>query len=175
MELRNYTEADARYLLDWLKEERTVELWKSDRFIWPVTAEQLEKYYTEFSGNHHGRIVTMVDEHGIPVGHFSFREIDHEKRCAYMGFIVIDPAAKGKGYGKQMVSLALLYAFDTLQVDTVTLGVYDCNIAARRCYEAVGFREIDRNHKVTDFHGERWEYFYMAVERHKKLTPHASV
>lgn len=165
MELRKYKEEDAQCLLDWLKDEQTVTLWKADRFVWPVTEEQLKKYDTDFSGENHGRIVTMVDEHGIPAGHFSFRDIDPEKRCAYMGFIVIDPAAKGKGYGKLMVSLGLQYAFDVLQVDTVTLGVYDCNIAARRCYEAVGFREIDRLHRVTDFHGERWEYFYMAVEK----------
>lgn len=165
MELRKYKEEDVQCLLDWLKDERTVALWKADRFVWPVTGEQLRKYYTEFSEDAHGMIVTMVDEDGSPAGHFSFREIDNEKRCAYMGFIVIDPAAKGKGYGKQMVSLGLQYAFDVLQVDTVTLGVYDCNMAARRCYEAVGFKETERVHKVIDFHGERWEYFYMEVKK----------
>lgn len=56
-----------------------------------------------------------------------------------MGFIIVDPGCRGKGYGREMVRLALQYARLCLGLDFVTLGVYDCNEPARRLYEAEGF------------------------------------
>ena len=56
----------------------------------------------------------------------------------------MDPEIKGKGYGRQMLSQALCYAFQILGMQTVTLGVYSDNAAARRCYESLGFKETGR-------------------------------
>lgn len=165
MRLRPYKREDGSCLLRWLADERTVALWKADRFLWPLTKEQLLRYEADFSADGHACIFTALDGEGRPCGHFSFRDIDFENNTAHMGFIVVDSAAQGKGLGRQMVALALKYAFEILGVSRVTLGVYDCNEAAKRCYEAVGFKETDRPHQTADFHGERWEYYYLAAER----------
>lgn len=165
LRLRPYKKEDGACLLSWLTDERTVELWKADRFSWPLTKEQLERYREQFEQDPAACIFTAVDGTGAPAGHFSFREINYERNSAHMGFIVVDPQARGQGFGRQMVSLALRYAFELLMLERVTLGVFDCNLAARRCYESLGFKEIEREHKTVGFHGETWEYFYLAAEK----------
>ena len=163
--IRPYKRCDQAALLSWLKEERTVALWKADRFSWPLTEAQLEAYGRDFSREADKAAFTALNEAGVPVGHFSFRRIDWEMGTAHLGFIVTDPAVRGTGCGRQMVRLALACAFDLLGLSRVTLGVYDCNQAARRCYEAEGFVPADRPGFETVFHGETWRYFYLQADR----------
>lgn len=162
--IRPYKSSDAQYLLKWLADEKTVAYWQADRFSWPLTIEQLEKYQANFEADERSCIFTALDGEGNVTGHFSFRNIDYQKNTAHLGFIVTSPAGRGKGMGRQMVSLALSYAFTILLVRRVTLGVFSCNFPALKCYEALGFNRVKEASKLIDFHGEGWEYFYMEKE-----------
>lgn len=164
MRIRPYKPSDAPCLMSWLSEERTVAYWRADRFVWPVTKEQLQDYYKDFTLDPDACLFTALDEEGILCGHFSFRKINYRERKAHLGFIVTNPDCRGKGYGRQMVSLALAYAKSMLGVETVTLGVYDRNLPARHCYEALGFCRAEGMQHTTDFHGEQWTYFYMQAD-----------
>lgn len=162
MRVRPYKPADAEELMKWLSDERIFEFWKADRFQWPLTKEQLDRYYEDFVADPAAMAFTALDKQGNPAGHFSFRNIDWKENRAHMGYIVVDPASRGKGYGRHMVYLALEYARDILGMHFVTLGVYDCNEPARRCYEAEGFSKAERLGSVeTEFNGETWNYYYM--------------
>ena len=61
---------------------------------------------------------------------------------ARLGFVIVDDKKRGRGYGKQMVCLAVQYAFDVLNVQKVSLGVFENNIPAIGYYRACGFREV---------------------------------
>lgn len=50
---------------------------------------------------------------------------------------------RGQGYGKQLVSSALKYAFDELKADKVTLGVFENNTRAIHCYLSCGFNIVE--------------------------------
>lgn len=167
LRLRPACREDAKELLSWLSDERTVALWKADRFSWPLEKRQLETYLQEFAENETQAAFMAVTESGDAVGHFSFREIEEKSRTAHLGFIVVNPACRGMGFGRSMVKLALEWAFCRKQLDTVWLGVYDCNQAARRCYEALGFEACSRPGFAEEFHGERWEYSYLEAHRKK--------
>lgn len=171
LRLRPYKPADAGCLMMWLEDERTVEFWKADRFTWPLTARQLSAYYDDFAADLSAAAFTALDEKGEPAGHFSFRRIDWTENRAHMGFIVVNPDSRGKGLGRQMIRLALQYARQILGLDFVTLGVYDCNGTARRCYEAEGFVRAERlGEKQADFHGEIWRYYYMEADLRKRTV-----
>lgn len=165
LRLRPYKPGDAGYLTDWLKDERTVRLWRADRFSYPLTKDQLEQYWEDFLSDDHAWIFLAVDEKGKPCGHFSFRRVDYVKNSAHMGFIVVNPMERGKGYGREMVTLALRYAFDILKVDRVTLGVFTVNEAAHRCYLSVGFKDEELHRDYDCFNGETWDYLDMAAAR----------
>lgn len=167
LRIRPYKPNDAIHLLDWLTDEKTVTFWKADRFVWPLTREQLDAYYRDFEVDPQAAAFMALDEKGEPAGHFSLRRIDWKENRAHMGFIVVNPNSRGKGYGRQMVHQALLYAFTVLGLQAVTLGVYDCNEPAKRCYAAEGFVRIERpgfEARMDSFHGESWEYYYLEAK-----------
>lgn len=165
LRLRPYKPDDAGYLMDWLKDERTVRLWRADRFSYPLTKEQLKQYWEDFLSDENAWIFLAVDENGNPCGHFSFRRVDYTKNSAHMGFIVVNPKERGKGYGREMVTLALRYAFGLLRMDRVTLGVFTVNEAAHRCYLSVGFKDEELHRDYDRFDGEQWDYQDMAALR----------
>ena len=48
----------------------------------------------------------------------------------------------------------------------VTLGVFDTNPRAWRCYQSAGFRFVPREErKIMEVLGETWEALDMAVDR----------
>ena len=60
------------------------------------------------------------------------------------GFVVLDPAYRGKGCGSQMMRLGIAYAKENLHVQRIDLGVFANNEGAQHCYEAAGFRAYSR-------------------------------
>ena len=83
--------------------------------------------------------------------------LDAEQRHLKFGCIIVDPSIRGKGYGTQMLTLALTYAFTILKVEQVSLGVFENNIAAAHCYERLGFWKTGT---CTDYPlmGEIWRF-----------------
>ena len=61
------------------------------------------------------------------------------------------------GYGTQLLTLALPYAFTIMKVEQVSLGVFEHNITAAHCYERLGFQKTGT---CTDYHlmGEIWRF-----------------
>ena len=86
-----------------------------------------------------------MEENGDVLGHILIRypnEDDDHTVC--FGFVIVDPAQRGRGLGSTMLRLAVTYARDVLHAAYIGLGVFEQNAAARRCYEAVGFAETGR-------------------------------
>ncbi|MBQ7795727.1 MAG: GNAT family N-acetyltransferase [Lachnospiraceae bacterium] len=141
--LRPYKPSDAWKVLEWWDgaDEETFVKWSCGKFEYPLTIEQLDGYFSQWClKEKSGWLMTALDESGSPVGHFIMRLADFKAGSIRMGFIVVDPAARGKGYGKKMIAKALTYAFDVLGMRIVTLGVFENNPQAKACYEAVGFK-----------------------------------
>ena len=73
-----------------------------------------------------------------------------------------------------MIRLALRYAFTIPGAERVTLGVFENNLPAYRCYEAAGFRkvaqEVHRSCRVGD---ETWRIieFEMTKAEYAKTEP----
>ncbi|MFK8139328.1 MAG: GNAT family N-acetyltransferase [Bdellovibrionales bacterium] len=59
--------------------------------------------------------------------------------------IAILPEFHDKGVGTKAVNLGLDYAFERLDLASVTLGVYNINPRAIRVYEKCGFKETHRS------------------------------
>ncbi len=66
--------------------------------------------------------MTAYDENGI-IGHFTLRFVDDDRKTIRLGFVIIDNSKRKKGYGKQMIDLAIKYAFDNIGVNKISLGV----------------------------------------------------
>ncbi len=164
LRLRPWKREELGLLLRWLPGEREMTLWCARKFVYPLTEAQLRAYYEAMEENRRGFIFAALDEHGRTVGHIMMQDADYEENSIYFGLIVVDPETRGKGYGKEMVALALQYASRILGMKRVTLRVFDNNPRAKHCYETAGFREEKREEAAVDFHGEPWTLIHMAAE-----------
>ena len=79
-------------------------------------------------------------------------------------FVMTNPKYRGKGFGKEMLKLAVLYAFDITKVEAVHLNVFPENIKAKKCYEAVGFTERKTDLNAFAYKDESWDRCNMIIK-----------
>lgn len=170
LKLRPYKPQDAEIITSWIKDERALRLWSADRFgEYPVTASDMNYKYLECNGDceepDNFYPLTAVSKEGI-VGHLILRYMDKEQKTIRIGFVIVDDTRRGCGYGKRMIQMAIRYAFDMLQAEKVTLGVFENNPSAYYCYKAAGFKEIEMEKKIIlELLGEQWNCIEMEVTR----------
>lgn len=143
--LRPYKPCDGARILSWIRDEDTFRKWSADRYPhYPITAADMNHKYLDCNGDcpegDNFFPMTAWDDSGI-VGHLILRFTDDRKTSLRFGFVIVDDAKRGMGYGKKMLQLALKYAFEILKVQRVTLGVLENNPGAYHCYKAAGFRD----------------------------------
>lgn len=142
IKLRKYCNSDAEQIVSWFKDEYTFRLWSADRYEhYPITAEDMNQYYSQYSDDELCKL-TAVEENGELAGHITIRFLDENRKIARLGFVIINDTKRGKGYGKQLVLSAVKYAFDELKADKVTIGVFEQNTTAFRCYLSCGFKPV---------------------------------
>ena len=146
MILRKYIPDDAHIICSWIRTEDELYRWSADRFNkFPLEGKDMnDSYIPQIAG---GRFfpLTATDDEGKVVGHFIIRyPKEDDDSSVRFGFVIVDPDLRGSGNGKKMLQLGVAYAKDVLGVSRVDLGVFENNEAARRCYEAVGFKEFSR-------------------------------
>lgn len=150
LRLRPYHTNDAKTILSWTKDEKAFYRW---------TAGVLGDYtLTEEQFNVVANLMafTAIDDNEI-VGFFTMRRPTESFDELRFGFVVVDLEKRGKGYGKRMLQLGLKYAKEIFGAKKVSLGVFENNEPAYRCYKAVGFNDVILN-KTEKYQvlGEEW-------------------
>lgn len=165
LRLRPYKACDAQYIVSWIKDEYSFRQWCADRYeSYPIRAEEMNKYYEAFQNDENFWQMTAFDETGV-VGHLIMRFTDEQKATLRLGFIIVDSEKRGKGYGKGMLKLALQFAFQTVKVSKVTLGVFNNNQAAYHAYQSVGFYKVPAERRERYLiKGEEWECIEMEID-----------
>ena len=143
MELREFRKEDAAIICKWLRTEDELYRWSADRFNkFPLSENDIEENYDPQIKSGRFFPLTAIDEKGTQVGHFIIRyPKEDDDSTVRFGFVIVDPEIRGKGYGSKMLRLGIQYVKDHLDVNRIDLGVFEDNAAAKRCYEAVGFKE----------------------------------
>lgn len=135
-------------------------LWSGRTFAWPLDRGQLESYLH----NDQRRYWTGLDPRsGNPVGHASLL-VDHDAAMMRLGCVLLDPPARGRGLGRELISAAVRTGFETTELPVMKLGVYAHNVSARRVYESLGFRETGRV-RSTEVDGQPWHAVEMERPR----------
>jgi len=161
--LRQYKSIDAEKIAEWVKDEDAFLKWGGKLFCeYPITAQIIDEKYRLKNGDckepDNFYPWMAFDDNGV-VGHFIMRYLNGDKKTLRFGWVVVDDSVRGKGYGTQMLSLGLKYAFEILGVDVVTLGVFENNDLAHNCYKKVGFKDREKVKK------EPWDVIEMEIGR----------
>lgn len=170
LRLRPYKSCDAKSIISWCKDEVSFRKWSADRWErFPITEADMNRKYIDCNGDcsdmDNFYPMTAFDESGV-VGHLIMRFTDEKKASLRFGFVIVDDSKRGMGYGKEMLELALKYAFEILKVEKVTLGVFDNNMPAYYCYRAAGFWDIEMaEEEKCNVCGKTWNVLELEIEK----------
>lgn len=150
LQLRPCTPEDAEIIVSWLSDEAVFYRWSFGRLgDYPTNGNTLKQYFDD--GNIH---LIAEDENGI-FGHIMLRYPQNGQRHVRCGYIVVDGSRRGTGCGHRLLTLAAEYAREALNAETLSLFVFEDNLPARRCYNAVGFKETGKREEYI-IRGEKW-------------------
>jgi len=156
MFLRPYRRGeDGPLIVSWVTDKRTCALWCAGRFPWPLSPESFEERLGDLVSRNGDVPFVALDGEGEPVGFFCWSPGPAEGE-GFLKFVLVDPEKRGKGHGRELVSLAAETASGTWGVGIVRLSVFTGNPAARRCYEKAGFVTESVEPDAFFFHGEAW-------------------
>ena len=132
-------------LKDW---EKTLH-WRNDPDIkamammhpYPITEFMEKEWYEDLLKNKSNKVVyfAIADKNDTPVGYIFLNNINLLHRNCYLGIVIGDSTQRGKGIGSEAIKLLSEYAFNTLNLNKITVEVVNQNKYAIKVYEKLGF------------------------------------
>ena len=98
------------------------------------------------------------------IGHISLGGISRKNRAGRISRVLIgDDKHKGKGYCVEMIKAVLKIGFEELGLHRISLGVYNSNLSALKCYQAAGFIIEGTMRDVVLNNGKWWSLIEMGI------------
>lgn len=165
--LEYFTKDDFGQLIDWINSEELLINWAGSLFHFPLTEKSMDWYITDTNdvSNSSAFVYKVVDvTSGATVGHISLGNISKKNRSARISRVLIGSGDhKGKGYCKDMVREVLHFGFEELKLHRISLGVYDFNKPAIRCYQSSGFTIEGVSRDILQHNNEWWSLVEMSI------------
>lgn len=158
--LRPFTKQDMPSLSSWISSEEELVQFAGPVFHYPLSWEQLEEHIAHAQRQFYTAICPDTTEI-IGVGEVVWNAENRPRLCR----IMVSPAARGKGYGKQIVQSLLELAFARTEVRQVSLNVYDFNVSAIKCYEQCGFTPAADQRPAERAGWKNWQALHMTIGR----------
>ena len=159
-------EADAEVFAAWFDDPVSTRL-AGFRPVWPMNRasakERLEQWAKATPGTINFAARTIADDR--LVGGIGIKDINHVDGNGELGLSIYRQDDWGQGYGREMIVLALRYAFNELNLHRVWLTTSGFNERALKLYEKLGFRHEGRGREHVLLDGRRWDLVYMGMLR----------
>lgn len=171
--LRYLQESDVseRYLA-WLSDPDTTRFLETKPG--KVTLDELREFVRSHVARSDSRIFGIFDNTDQRhLGNVKLEPIVREHGRAVLGILVGDGESRGRGIGTEAVNLALNYAFSSLNLHRVSLGVISEHEAAIRCYQKAGFLIEGRNREAVFRDGVFVDSVTMSILAHEFESSHA--
>jgi len=156
MKLIPFTPAHYLLLISWIPDEEFNLLWGGPIYSWPLDTHQIQEHQAREDLT---SFIVMVKDRPIGFIELIREDTDTVRLCR---ILVADKADRGQGYGTSLIKLALVQIRDTSEAKYVSLGVFEKNIGALKCYESLGFTIRGRDEASAEFRGEAWPLIQMA-------------
>lgn len=164
---------DLYKIVEWNRNKSADDLlqWAGTLYEYPLTLSQIEKYFSEEESKDvadayiYKIISKSTDE---IVGTVELRVIDRDNKVARVcRFLIGEENSRGMGIGELALNEVLRIGFKEKSFEKITLGVFDFNKGAVRCYEKAGF-EIEKllkdARKAKDGY---WSLYEMSILKSK--------
>lgn len=165
MRIRPYIPStDYKYVLKWIDRERTHAFWCANLLPYPMTPKSFHDLLEKNAIDWTDSAYVATENNGQPIGFFCY-SVNTKDNIGFLKFVIVDKTKRGKGYGKEMLNLALQYSFQITGAEAVQLNVFNENALAKRCYEKVGFVERNIEKDVFSYKDELWSRCNMIVAK----------
>ena len=123
MRIRPYQNKDFDIISQWITDERSHALWCANLMPYPLEKNSFDALLQEVEERFGDSPFVAPTNNGQVVGFFCFSVNLHTNE-GMLKFVVIDNTMRNKGYGCEMLKLAIKYAFEIAKADAVHLNVF---------------------------------------------------
>lgn len=165
MQLRAFDpDMDFEIIRTWITNERAHAMWCANRFHYPLEKNDFMAVLFDMAQRTGDVPFVASADDDKAVGFFSY-SMNPDSREGKLKFVIVDPECRGKGVARQMLHLAVSYAFEETDADRVSLIVFSDNLRAKRCYEKAGFCGKESDCKPFVYRDESWSRCCMSISR----------
>jgi RimJ/RimL family protein N-acetyltransferase len=132
------------------------------------TQKIVEKGLEDQKVNQHFFSIRTLTEDKL-IGDIGLSVVNWAGGDAFVGIGVCERDFWGKGYGTDAMRVILRYGFTEVNLQRVSLTVFEYNPRAMHCYEKVGFRHEGRQRGFLNREGKRWDMLTMGILREEWL------
>lgn len=133
----------------------------------PFSLADEEQWFSEMQKNpvdEHPMIIEVrQDDEWLPVGDCGFHKIDWRCRAGKVGILIGEKRLWNQGYGTEAMRLLLRHGFTTLNLNRISLDVFENNPGAIRSYEKIGFIHEGRKRQAMYKDGRYIDVLQMSV------------
>jgi len=126
-------------IISWVKSEKDMVQWAGSAFTWPVSQRQFRNHLQMTKQEPPSLYPFALVKDDKLMGYCEISDYRRQFRSAMLSRVIIAPRYRRKGHGRFLVSKVTEYAFSTLELNRLALGVFDFNKAAISCYINSGF------------------------------------
>ena len=109
---------------------------------YPQTDDELLRYYESNINSRSQVLFAIVEkESDIHIGNARIYGIDWLNRKAHRGIMIGEKSCWSKGYGKEVINLLSMYAFETLNLRKLSSTTVGNNVGIIRVNEVCGYRQ----------------------------------
>ena len=165
MRLRPFNlEKDFDAIKDWIKDERTHAFWCAGHTNFPLEKEDFATLLKEIAEMFGDAPFVATNDAGEVEGFFCYG-LNYETNEGMLKFVMVDGSKRGQGLGKEMIKLAVKYAFEITKAGAVQLNVFPENPMAKKCYESIGFVERNLTPAAFKYKDEAWGRCNMVIKK----------
>jgi RimJ/RimL family protein N-acetyltransferase len=136
--------------------------------VMPYTRAQIKEFVDkELVGDNPNMFFFMIrslDDDRV-IGEVGLDGVDWVHGDTFVGISIGEKDLWGRGYGTDAMQIILRYAFTELNLERVTLTVFEYNPRAIRSYQKAGFKVEGSLKKMLLRGGRRWDEIFMGVLR----------
>ncbi|MBE3574021.1 MAG: GNAT family N-acetyltransferase [Firmicutes bacterium] len=161
--LRPVEPEDLDHFMQWVNDPEVTQYLAS--FSWPLSRMAEREWVENAAKGGHSDERNLVIEtlDGKYLGVIGLRHIDWRNRHAEVGIVIGNKGYWGKGYGTDALRVLARFAFDQLNLHTLTLALFADNLRARRSYEKVGFKPVGTFRQYRYLNGAYHDELFMQL------------
>ncbi len=160
--LRPLDRGDAPAFVPWMNDPEVTRFLRAYR---PMTLRAEEEFIDRAGQGDDVALAVALRDGDRLIGGTGLHDFDLRCRRASFGIFIGPREEWGKGYGSEATRLMVGYAFETLNLNRVSLQVYEYNPRGIRAYEKVGFRREGVLRQDVFRDGRYWDTIVMGILR----------